>query len=54
MAVDVRKWVTFSEEILSEGGRALDKPLRRVAVAAVLTNPYAGRYSEDLSEFIDL
>ena len=53
MAVDVRKWVTFSEEILSEGGRDLDRPLRRVAVAAILVNPYAGRYSEDISELID-
>ena len=43
--IPVRKWVTFSEEMLSEGGRDLDKPLRRVAVAAVLKNPYAGRYS---------
>ena len=53
MAVDVRKWVTFSEEILSEGGRDLEKPLRRVAVAAVLKNPYAGAYSEDISQLID-
>ena len=53
MAVEVRKWVTFTEEIHEEGGRALDKPLRRVAVAAVLKNPYAGEYSEDISELID-
>ena len=53
MAVDCMKWVTFSEEILSEGGRELEKPLRRVAVAAVLKNPYAGEYSEDISELID-
>ena len=53
MAVVVRKWVTFTEEILSEGGRDLDRPLRRVAVAAVLKNPYAGRPSDDISELID-
>jgi hypothetical protein len=53
VAVEVRKWVTFTEEIRSEGGRDLEKPLRRVAVAAVLVNPYAGRYSDDISELID-
>ncbi|HEY4188875.1 MAG TPA: amino acid synthesis family protein [Candidatus Limnocylindrales bacterium] len=53
MAVEVRKWVTFTEEIVSEGGRDLDRPLRRVAVAAVLKNPYAGAWSEDVSELID-
>ena len=53
MAVEVRKWVTFTEEILSEGGRDLETPLRRVAVAAVCSNPYAGRWSDDLAELID-
>jgi hypothetical protein len=53
LAVQIRKWVTFSEEILSEGGRDLDRPLRRVAVAAVLANPYAGTWSDDLSQLID-
>ncbi len=53
MAVEVRKWVTFTEEIHSEGGRDLEKPLRRVAVVAVLKNPYAGVYSEDISQLVD-
>jgi len=54
LAVTIRKWVTFEEEILSEGGAALARPLRRVAVAVVCSNPYAGARSEDLSELIDL
>jgi len=54
LAVEIRKWVTFVEDIQSDGGRALDRPLRRVAVAAILSNPYAGPWSEDLSELIDL
>lgn len=54
MAIQIRKWAIFREEILSDGGRELDRPLRRVAVAAVVVNPYAGRWSEDLSELIDL
>ena len=53
MAVEVRKWVTFSEEIHEEGGRALDRPLRRVAVAAVLKNPYADGWSENIDTLVD-
>jgi hypothetical protein len=52
--IPIRKWVTLREEIVSDGGRDLDRPLRRVAVAAVVLNPYAGRFSDDLSELIDL
>lgn len=53
MAVEVRKWVTFTEEIHEEGGRALDRPLRRVAVAAVIRNPYADGWSENVDILID-
>jgi hypothetical protein len=46
----VRKWFTFSEETLTnESGQAADgAPLRKLAVACVLENPYAGRFSENL------
>ena len=54
MAIVLEKWVTQVEEILTAGGRALDRPLRRAVVAVVCNNPYAGRYVEDLSELIDL
>jgi hypothetical protein len=54
VAIRFRKWVTFSEDIVSDGGRELERPLRRVAVAVVCSNPYAGRWSDDLSELIDL
>jgi hypothetical protein len=53
VAIQIRKWATFRDEILSDGGRELDRPLRRVAVAVVCGNPYAGRWSEDLTELID-
>lgn len=49
----VRKWVTLVEEVISEGGPEASPPLRKVAVAAVVTNPYAGRWSHDLSELIE-
>ena len=30
VAIQIRKWVTFREDILSDGGRDLERPLRRV------------------------
>jgi len=47
---EIRKIVTNTEEIYYEGFKPLDKPLRKIAVAAVIKNPYAGSYVEDLSE----
>jgi hypothetical protein len=44
---------TFIEEVYSEGGRELASPLKRVAVAAVIENPFAGRFEEDLSELME-
>ncbi len=52
--MDVRKFVTLVEEVRSEGGRGDGKPLRKVAAAAVIRNPYAGRpWSEELSELVE-
>jgi hypothetical protein len=51
----VRKWFTQIEEVLAtESGRLADgASLRRIVIAAVLHNPYAGRFEQDLSEVID-
>jgi hypothetical protein len=46
--VVVRKWVTQVEEVLRDGTRATDRPLRRAVVAAVIENPYAGRWVDRL------
>lgn len=51
--MEIRKIVTATEEIYSEAGRRANRPLRRVAVTAVCSNPCAGRYVEDLSMLID-
>lgn len=50
---NIRKIVTFIDDGLTEASLAVTPPYRKVAVAAVISNPYAGRYSEDLSEIID-
>lgn len=52
MPLNVRKWATFREEILAEGGPPADPPLVRAAAVAVIANPYAGRYSQDLDELL--
>lgn len=44
----IRKIFTVVEEIFSEAGRDASPPLRKVAVIAVVKNPYAGEYQEDL------
>lgn len=51
----IRKWLTFSDETLAnETGAAADgRPVRKFALACVVHNPYAGRFSEDLSELLD-
>lgn len=49
MALEIRKWVTFEEETIIEGFKKAERPLRMFAVAAVITNPWAGRYVEDLN-----
>ena len=49
MLKELRKIVTFDEDIFSEGGREADPVLRIIGVAAVLTNPWKGQgFVEDL------
>ena len=46
---ELRKVVTFDEDIYIEGERASDPPLRMIGVAAVVKNPWFGRgFVEDL------
>jgi Amino acid synthesis len=54
MKANIRKIVTFVEETRSEMGRAVSPPTRRAAAVAVIENPYAGQYVEDLSDLIDI
>lgn len=48
MTPEIRKIVTFDEEILIEGFKPAATPWRMFAIAAVVKNPWAGRYVEDL------
>jgi len=48
----IRKIATFLEETHTEMGRSIDPPTRRAAAVAVIENPYAGKFVEDLSELM--
>ena len=48
VTLKIRKYVVYDEETLIEGFRKAEIPLRMFAVAAVIENPWAGKYIEDL------
>jgi len=48
----IRKMLTMLEEIHEDGGRPVSPPRRKVAAVAVIENPFAGRYVEDLAELV--
>lgn len=48
MVLEIRKFVDYSEEVHIEGFKEANSPLHIFAVAAVITNPWAGKYIEDL------
>jgi Amino acid synthesis len=54
MKAHIRKLVTFLEETLTEMDRQVQPPARRAAAVAVIENPFASKYAEDLSELMDI
>lgn len=54
MQLHVRSFHTFIEHKIVEAGKRADVPLRKVAAIAVIENPYAGTYVEDLSPLIEM
>ena len=44
----LRKLITFDEETLIEGFKPATTPLRMIAVAAVIKNPWSGRFVKNL------
>jgi hypothetical protein len=49
MPAQIRKTYTLIETVLLEGGRTAPRPLKLIAAAAVIRNPWAGRgFVEDL------
>ena len=54
MKADIRKVWVVTEETDREMGRAIDPPARKAAAVAVITNPFAGAYHDDLSDLMDI
>ena len=54
MKAKIRKIATFVEETCTEMGRPVQPPTRRAAAVAVIENPCAGKYVEDLTELMDI
>jgi hypothetical protein len=52
MKAVIRKLITVVEETAIEGGRSVTPPTRRAAAIAVIEDPFAGKYVEDLSPLI--
>ncbi len=52
--IEIRRTLTQVEDIHHEFGPPPAKPLRRGAVAAVLRNPFAGRYEPDILPMMEL
>lgn len=49
----VRKYVAYVEMTAHDGGEPLKTPGRKGVYAAVLANPYAGKYEADLMPWMD-
>ena len=48
MSADIRKIAVIVEETRREMGREIEPPTRKAVAVAVIANPFAGRYVEDL------
>jgi hypothetical protein len=51
--IEIRRVFTHVEDIHHEFGPVAAVPLRRAAICAVLTNPFAGRYVADILPMMD-
>lgn len=54
MKAQIRKLAVFVEETRREMDRPIEPPTRKAAAVAIIRNPFAGRYVEDLSELIEI
>jgi len=54
MTAKIRKLVVQVEETRSEMGKEVNPPVRKAAAIAVIENPFAGKYAEDLTTLMDI
>src|SRR5919199_1929699 len=51
--MEIRRILAFGDGRRAEAGGPAEPVLRKVAVAAVVRNPFAGRYEPDLAPLVD-
>ena len=51
--IEIRKRALSIETVFHEGGPVAEVPLKLAAAMAVVRNPYAGRYEQDLMPFME-
>lgn len=51
-ALNIRRLISHVEEVRGDAGGDLDQPKRIVVAAAVIVNPFAGRFEADLSTWV--
>ena len=54
MSADIRKIAVWVEETHQEIGRQISPATRKAVAVAVIANPFAGRYVEDLTPLMDI
>jgi Amino acid synthesis len=54
MKAEIRKLAVFVEELHREMDRPISPPTRKASAVAVIRNPFAGRYVEDLGDLIEI
>lgn len=54
MYMEIRKIVTILEETRQEMGKSVQPPTRKAAALAVIKNPFAGHYEENLDALIGI
>ena len=52
MPASIRKLIVQVDETRAEMGRRIEPPTRKALAMAVIENPYAGRYADNLDELI--
>ncbi len=54
MSAEIRKLAVWVEETHTEMGKTITPATRKAVAVAVIANPFAGRYAEDLSDLIEI
>jgi hypothetical protein len=54
MKSQIRKIIVQVDEVLQEAGQAVNPPSRRALAMAVIANPYAGKFSDNLDILMDI